>query len=501
MKRILTTLFSVAIAAVAVSAQTVTAVTTSAETLESVLTTAPDKVVDLVVQGPVDAGDLEFINAKMPSLESLDLRGATIEAYYGAGHDINGMQRYDANYIPEMIFAGFRAKTLTLPTTAGLRIGEGAFVGAALTSLTIPENVSEVGDGAFAGCPALASVVVKATAGLGSDIFANCKALTTADISAIGEVPVRMFDGCTALTSVVSNPQCTAIDVAAFRGCKALKSFDFAPTLTSLRASAFEDSGLQKIDMTACQDIIFIEKYVFANCGDLTEAVFSDKTINISEGALFNCEKLTAIHLPASISGLSTAMLSNTALAGKFELPSMTMTIDDYALTDVTAISELDIPASVFYIGNEAMSGMTGLKRIDVSKHQFVPSIGADVWSDVDQPQVKLIVADSMYNEYKAAEQWKEFDVEMVSGTDDIAAEATGVTVKGRFEGTDLHIIATGGEMKRVELYDVSGALLTAVDTSESEIIVPTAAYSTRVYVVNVLLADGSRAVVKLLRP
>ena len=54
--------------------------------------------------------------------------------------------------------------------------------------------------------------------------------------------------------------------------------------------------------------------------------------------------------------------------------------------------------------------------------------------------------------------------------------------------------------MKRVELYDVSGALLTAVDTSENEIVIPTAAYTTRVYVANVILANGSRAAVKLMR-
>ena len=54
--------------------------------------------------------------------------------------------------------------------------------------------------------------------------------------------------------------------------------------------------------------------------------------------------------------------------------------------------------------------------------------------------------------------------------------------------------------MNRVELYDVSGALLTAVDTSESEVVIPTADYSTRVYVVNVLLANGNRAAVKIMR-
>ena len=94
----------------------------------------------------------------MTSLESLDLKGVTIEAYYGAGHAINGVQRYDANYLPEMIFAGLRAKTLTLPLTDKLRIGEGAFVGASLTAVTIPENVGEVGDGAFAGCRAAFSL-------------------------------------------------------------------------------------------------------------------------------------------------------------------------------------------------------------------------------------------------------------------------------------------------------------------------------------------------------
>lgn len=499
MKRILTTFFAVIVAAITVSAQTVTAVTTAAGTLKSVLTTTPDKVATLIVQGPVNAGDLEFINTRMTSLESLDLKAATIEAYYGAGHDINGMQRYDANYMPEMIFAGLKAKTLTLPMTDKLRIGEGAFVGAALTTITIPETVGEVGDGAFAGCPALTSVVVKTNTGLGTDIFANCASLTKADISALTEVPVRMFDGCALLSDVTVNPNCTTIGTAAFRGCKALKSFDFVSALTSLQASAFECSGLQKVDMTACRNLIAVGRYAFANCSGLTEALFADNIVNISDGALFNCDKLTKIQLPAALSGISAAMLSNTGIAGKLEVPQMSMTIGDYALTGAT-VSELDIPASVFYLGNEAMADMSELKRINVSNHHAIPSIGADVWADVDQPRVKLIVADDMYGEFKTAEQWKEFDVEMISGTDDIASETAGVSVKGRFEGTDLHVVAAGVRMNRVELYDVSGALLAAVDTSESEIVVPTADYSTRVYVVNVLLANGNRAAVKIMR-
>ena len=499
MRHILTTLIATAVAAIAAQAQAVTAVTTAPGTLQSAIGTDAGAVSVLVVQGPIDAGDMEFVNTRMPALETLDLKDATVEAYYGAGHSINGVQRYDAGLLPPMIFAGLRASSVTLPSMAGLRIGTGAFAGASLATVTIPGNVAEVGDGAFAGCASLASATVEASAGLGTDIFAGCTALSEVRLPALAAIPVRMFDGCTSLATVAAAPTLETIGEAAFRGCKSLKNFSFPASLSSVGTSAFESSGLETVDMSGCTSLFKVGEYAFANCASLAEAVFADNTSEMGEGALFNCARLATLSLPGNLGGLGTALLSNAAIAGKFELPKRAMTVGDYALADAASITEVSVPSSLFYLGTEAMSGMSGLSRIDAKDLGSVPATGDDVWRGVDQPEVELVVADGQYDAFKTAGQWKEFNIVKGSGTDDIADIAE-VSCRGRFVGTDLHISATGAELSRVMLYDVSGRLLADVEAGGSEAVIPTSDYSARAYVAEVRLADGVRATVKLVR-
>ena len=90
------------------------------------------------------------------------------------------------------------------PTTANLSIGTYAFTGTALTSISLPSNVTSIGNGAFS----------------------YCKQLTSANLSQcpISAIPPVAFSSCPKLTTLNLPTTLTSINESAFQYCPALKN-------------------------------------------------------------------------------------------------------------------------------------------------------------------------------------------------------------------------------------------------------------------------------------
>ena len=84
-------------------------------------------------------------------------------------------------------------------------LGEACFGGCtSLTSITIPNSVTELGNSCFYGCTSLASVnIPSSVTSLGGRCFENCASLTSITIpNSVTELGKACFGGCTSLTRV-----------------------------------------------------------------------------------------------------------------------------------------------------------------------------------------------------------------------------------------------------------------------------------------------------------
>ena len=83
-------------------------------------------------------------------------------------------------------------------------IGEYAFQGSAVTSVSMPESITSIGTSAFSGCQNLESVTLpESLTTLGSFAFYSCKLLKTIKIpSGVTAIPERCFSTCSSLESV-----------------------------------------------------------------------------------------------------------------------------------------------------------------------------------------------------------------------------------------------------------------------------------------------------------
>ncbi|MGN0078677.1 MAG: leucine-rich repeat protein [Coriobacteriales bacterium] len=109
---------------------------------------------------------------------------------------------------------------------------------AAAQALVIPASVTKVGDRAFKGT-GITSVTIPAGVKMGSAVFRDCKQLAKATVEkGVKSLSSYTFKGCTALKSVTVPSTVTKIERSAFSGCKNLAKVTLPKSVKSIGANA-----------------------------------------------------------------------------------------------------------------------------------------------------------------------------------------------------------------------------------------------------------------------
>ena len=119
----------------------------------------------------------------------------------------------------------------SIPSTVEY-IGFGAFDGASLISITIPEGVTILEDSAFAHCTNLINISIPSSViFIGQGAFSGCLSLNRIEIPVgIIEIDFYTFFDCESLTEIVIPVTVTSIMFGAFCGCESLKDIYYGGT-------------------------------------------------------------------------------------------------------------------------------------------------------------------------------------------------------------------------------------------------------------------------------
>ena len=150
--------------------------------------------------------------------------------------------------------------SVTLPE--GLQyIGNKAFYGTGITSLSLPNSITGLGDMALASCPALTSINIGTGAPtVSSNAFINCPNLATITVAA-GNTALKAEDG------VLFSKSGTSLYVCAAKGAK---------------------SG----DYTVPSGVNYVYDNAFAYCTQLTSITFPSTMVSSSNDMFIGCDNL-----------------------------------------------------------------------------------------------------------------------------------------------------------------------------------------------------------------
>lgn len=198
-------------------------------------------------------------------------------------------------------------------------IGTDAFLGLNITSVTIPDSVTEIGANAFAGCTNLTSVTYggdwsKLTIQSGNPAVEDAVNAQLFDFAFTPDntaVIVR-YKGTAADVTIPSRYKgkpVTMIDHAAFYN-SAVTSVTIPDSVTSIRDSAFVFCS-QLTNISIPNSVTFIGFSAFNSCTSLKSITLPSSLSTIQSSAFYNCGNLETIRIPVSVT-----FIGNYAFAG-----------------------------------------------------------------------------------------------------------------------------------------------------------------------------------------
>ncbi len=317
-------------------------------------------------------------------------------------------------------------------TSQVVRIGENAFRGTSLTSVTIKESVTDVGSYAFAEITTLNEITVDSSANFtGTGIFdgsgtdsvtfkatgsnvssglfasANKPSLTSITLENTETVGDKAFDGINTVTSLTLPSTLTTIGSRAFAGMNAISVLTVPENVTTIGNEAFYGwDGLTELNFNATSVADFepgngvfgvetgVSRSYVLNVGDKVARIPALLTVSdaLSDAEPVENAQITAVNFAASsaltlteIGHYAFAALTNATITN---FPTSVVTIGSYAfyktavgaltLTAATSIGDyafnsssltsLTLTSSSYTIGSYAFGNNTALASADLGE-------------------------------------------------------------------------------------------------------------------------------------
>lgn len=173
-----------------------------------------------------------------------------------------------------------------------------------LRGVDLSKSVSYLGESVFSGCKSLTQVNIARTSRIKSipvGTFSGCECLTSLIVpNYVTDIDSVAFQGCVNLESIILPNSLNTIKSGAFRNCKKLKSIVIPQSVTTIWDKAFE--GCESLETIIIPNsVVVIGDEAFRDCCSLTKVIISDSVKYIGDLAFAGCELLKPINIPDTV--------------------------------------------------------------------------------------------------------------------------------------------------------------------------------------------------------
>ena len=265
----------------------------------------------------------------------------------------------------------------------GCKIGDRAFYEcSSLTSINIPNSVTNIGYRAFWSCKSLTSInIPTSVTNIGDSAFEECSSLTNIDIpNSVTNIGHGAFSGCDSLTKIIIPRSVVNLNGNPFR------AWD-GNLHNESKAFIYENQVLFNKDKTTLiayrskeknyiipNSVTYIGNDAFFDCKSLTSINIPNSVTNIGNRAFRGCDSLKRINIPDSVTYIGNLAFAFCSSLTNIDIPNNVTNIGYRAFCYCRSLTSINIPNSVTYIGNGAFWGCIYNHRTTKTNQKY-PSV------------------------------------------------------------------------------------------------------------------------------
>ena len=239
-------------------------------------------------------------------------------------------------------------------------IGTNAFEGCTgLTTITIPNSVTDIYGHAFSKCTRLTSVTIpNSVTSIGSTVFENCNNLTSANIgNGVTYIGDRAFFNCS--ENLVVNLFVSNLVV--------LCQNNIIPSIKKT-VKLFDSDGKEIKDLIIPNEVTSINDYAFYHCIGLSSVTISNKVKSIGKYAFNGCSGLVSVIFGSSVNSIDYEAFGDTDIVKTIWLSSSRPSGPDvFGAINYVSNDKFDIKNRFVYPSLSSIFVVDGIKYVPIS--------------------------------------------------------------------------------------------------------------------------------------
>ena len=219
----------------------------------------------------------------------------------------------------------------------------------------------------------------------------------------------------TAIKNAIIEDGVTNIYGYAFYYCSNLESVTIGNGVTQIEEYAFyKCTALESVQLP--KNIQSIGNYAYAYCSSLTSIALPNSVTTMGDEVFCMCTSLASASLSENLTKISMGTFDGCTALSSIIVPEGVKTIEARAFYQCKSLVSIELPSTVTFIDGVAfslpISFETALKTFTC--HAILPpSLGNNVFEYLEPGAnlIRLYVPGASLEAYKAADQWKEFEI------------------------------------------------------------------------------------------